>query len=287
MKQFEETLHEGFRIVLSVSSILYHEKTSHQELIIFDNPIMGRVLALDHVIQTTSRDEYIYHEMLVHPALVSCHCWRHHVGDSSPIDVLVIGGGDGGTVRELLRYPSTHVVMVEIDRSVIDLCRRYLPDHSLGAFENERLHVDIADGASYVKECGKTFDVIIVDSTDPIGPGEALFGEEFFTHSKHLLKEGGIFVNQNGVSFLQGDSIKRTHHVLKRLYRAHRFYQACVPSYVGGVMMFAWGSDMALHGRWTRAQRKAAQERSAVGPMRHYTPDVHQASFVLPMDCPI
>ena len=167
-----ETLHDGYQQRFEVSKVLFSEKTEFQDMVIFENPKFGRVLVLDGVIQTTEKDEFIYHEMMVHTPLLA---------NGAAKRVLIIGGGDGGCLREALRHPGVEkVTMVEIDPTVVDLSREYLPMHSDGAFDDPRTDLVIADGLKYVAESAEKFDVIIVDSTDPIGPGEVLFTDAFY-----------------------------------------------------------------------------------------------------------
>lgn len=171
MTWFEEKLYDNWRQAFRISRTLFHEKTEFQDLIIFETPEIGRVLALDGVIQVTEGDEFVYHEMMAHVPVMAHGQARN---------VCIIGGGDGGVLREVLKHPGVEkAVMVEIDRSVIDLCSKYLPGISAGAFDNPRAEVIITDGIRFMAETDRKFDVIIVDSTDPIGPGEVLFSEAF------------------------------------------------------------------------------------------------------------
>src|SRR5690606_21174531 len=167
MKVFSETLYQGYAQQFDVREVLFENRTEHQHLVIFENDTYGRVMALDGAIQTTSRDEFVYHEMLAHVPL-----FAHPV----PRDVLIIGGGDGGLLREVLKHEGVErVVQVEIDRAVIDLCVKYFPEHSQGAFANPRAEIVIGDGIDYVCQTDRRFDVVLSDCPDPIGPGEVLF----------------------------------------------------------------------------------------------------------------
>lgn len=196
-EMWHETLHASFGQYFSIDQVLFHEKTAHQDLIIFENAALGRVMALDGVVQTTERDEFIYHEMLTHvPLLVHGAAKR----------VLIVGGGDGGILREVCRHPEVeHITMVEIDAGVVSFCRQYLPNHSAGAYDDPRLTLAIADGVDFVSQNRDRFDVIISDYTDPIGPGESLFSSACYDGCARSLNPGGLFVAQNGVCFLQQD----------------------------------------------------------------------------------
>jgi len=265
-----------------IDTLLYQEETQHQKIIIFDNQDMGRVLGLDNVVQTTSKDEYMYHEMLVHPALLARTCWQQQQNNTDTLDVLIIGGGDGGCAREVLKHPRARVTMVDIDKRVIDLCVRYLPEHSNGAFDDERLTLIIDDGARYVRASPQQFDAVIIDSTDPIGPGKQLFTQEFFATCQSVLKQGGILINQNGVPFLQ-PTIAQSHKNFQAVFRSHTFYFTSVPTYVGGVMAFGWACDDTTMHQWS-TQHLAQVMRTSQLTTRYYTPDVAHAAFVMPPD---
>ena len=190
MEWFEETLHAGWRQGIRVERVLYRDRTEHQDLMIFESLDWGRVLALDGVVQTTTGDEFCYHEMIVHVPILA------H-GDAR--EVLIIGGGDGGCLREALKHAAVaRVTQVEIDAGVIDLSRRWLPTLSDGAFDHPKARVVIADGARFAAECRDRFDVVIVDSTDPQGPGAVLFTTPFYRDVRALLNPGGIMVTQCG-----------------------------------------------------------------------------------------
>ena len=183
MDWFEERLHANWRQGIRVKEMLYRERTEVQDLVIFESHDWGRVLALDGVVQTTTGDEFCYHEMIVHVPILAHGAAR---------EVLIIGGGDGGCLREALKHPGVaRVTQVEIDAGVIELSRRWLPTLSDGAFDHPRARVVIADGARFAAECPDRFDVVIVDSTDPQGPGAVLFTTPFYRDVRTLLSPGG------------------------------------------------------------------------------------------------
>lgn len=268
-----ETLYKGYGQTLSVDEVLFEHKTGHQHLLIFSNAQFGRVMALDGVVQTTERDEFIYHEMLTHVPMMAHGSVRR---------VLIIGGGDGGMLREVCRHRSVeHVTQVEIDQAVIDLARTHLPAHSDGAFDDPRANIVIADGFDFVQQTDQTFDLIISDSTDPQGPGEILFTQDFYAGCRRCLNPGGVLVTQNGVAFMQIDEVINTARRLHGLFSDWHFYGAAVPTYVGGIMTFAWASDNpslrqvdlpTLEQRW----------REAAISTRYYTPALHHGAFALP-----
>jgi spermidine synthase len=196
--------------------------------------------------------------------------------------VLIIGGGDGGIAREALRHASIeHVTMVEIDPAVTEFCAAQLPSISNGAFDDPRLELVFADGAKFVHACADQFDVIIVDSTDPVGPGEVLFHEEFYRGAKSRLAPGGVLVTQNGVPFMQASELIGTMEKFGRLFAVATCYMATIPTYVGGPMAMGWGSDNHKLTAVTIDQLKE-RFRAANFKTRYYTPDVHLASFALP-----
>lgn len=269
----EETLHEDFRFKMKVDRILFEGRSENQHVAVVENGTFGRTLYLDGVLQTSERDEFIYHEMLTHLPILA------H-GDVS--NVLIIGGGDGGMLEEVLKHRSIDAVtMVEIDPSVVTMCREHLPSISGDAFDDPRLDLVFADGVDYVRTTDKRFDIAIIDSTDPIGPGEVLFTETFYQGGKRILKDGGILVTQNGVPFVQGDELTQSVRLLRGLFADASCYMATVPGYVGGPMAFGWGTD---NPDLRSTPLNVLQERFAEAAIKtdYYTPEVHQAAFALP-----
>ena len=268
---FQETLYDDHAQALSVDEVLYDSETEHQRIRVFRNNRFGRVLTLDGVVQTTEGDEFIYHEMLTHVPLLAHGAAKR---------VLIVGGGDGGMAREVLKHPVERVVMVEIDAGVIEFSKEYLPSLSDGAFDDPRLDVVIADGAAFVAETEERFDVAIVDSTDPVGPGEVLFTDTFYGRAKRCLADGGILVTQNGVPFLQGEELTNTMRAFGALFSDAAAYLATVPTYAFGPMAFGWGTDGPA--RDTPVDELSARMERAGLTCRYYTPEVHRAAFALP-----
>jgi spermidine synthase len=273
MKEFQETLYDALAQTFRIDKMYFEHKTEHQHLMIFHNAFLGRVMTLDGIVQTTEKDEFIYHEMMAHVPILAHGRARK---------VLIIGGGDGGMLREVLKHGSVEqVTMVEIDQQVIDMARQYLPKHSNGAFGDERARIVIADGMDFVRDSKQRFDVIISDSTDPIGPGEVLFSDDFYAQCKRILNEGGIMVTQNGVPFFQIDEVVTTRQRMSPHFSDQSFYSAAVPTYYGGIMAFAWGSDDEA---FRKVNIKTLQQRyqAAAINTRYYTPEIHLACFALP-----
>lgn len=273
MSDYLETLYDGYGQRFRMDKLLHEVRTEHQHLVIFENARMGRVMALDGVIQTTEADEFIYHEMLTHvPILAHGNAKR----------VLIIGGGDGGMLREVCKHRGVEsITMVEIDGTVVEMCQEFLPNHSCGAYEDPRLNLVIDDGMNFVATTTEKFDVIISDSTDPIGPGEVLFSENFYQACRRCLNDGGILVTQNGTPFMQLAEVQNTASRMDGLFADWHFYMAAVPTYIGGSMTFAWGSTDA---EYRKLPLETLRQRYAGSSIvtRYYNPEIHQGAFALP-----
>ena len=270
----EETLHRGFRIRLKADRVLFDSETEHQHLIIIETPEFGRVMMLDGVIQLASKDEFVYHEMMAHVPL-----FAHGRAKKA----LIIGGGDGGVLREALRHPELESVMLcEIDRSVIDLCRAHFPEVSAGSYDDPRTRIVIADGTKFVAETDERFDVIMVDSTDPIGPGAVLFTREFYAGCRKALAKGGLLTTQNGLPFLQAGELKESVGYFRELFKDAFAYLATTPTYVGGPMSFGWASDDGELRQHKRRKIERRYAKAGAFPTRYWRPDVHVAAFALP-----
>ncbi len=269
----EETFHPHWRVRLKADQVLHEVKTEHQHLVIFDNATWGRVLMLDGVCQLTTSDEFVYHEMMAHVPLMAL---------KGPERVIVVGGGDGGVMREVLKHPSvSKATLCEIDRSVVDLSLAHYPEIAGGAFDDPRCDLVIADGLQYVAGTQERFDAIIVDSSEPIGPSAVLHTPEFFADCKRALKEGGILVTQNGLPFLFPDHLAGTTKAFAALFGHVAPYLCTQPCYFGGPFALNWASDdgdlLAI------SQRKLGRRQAKRGvKTRYWTPGVHAGAFALP-----
>lgn len=263
----------GWTQVFDIQEKLYEGKSEYQDILLFTHKAFGRVLALDGVVQTTEWDEPHYHEMLNHVPLLA---------HPNPKNVLIIGGGDGGSLREVLRHKSVEqVTMVDLDGLVVEVCQKYLPKLSKGAFQDPRVELLIQDGLQYVKQTSKRFDVIICDTTDPVGPGKVLFSEEFYGDLYKILTPSGIITTQNGLPFTDGNTVTETGSALKKSFKHVKFYVSAVPTYMGGFMAFGFATnDEANTARDIDYLR--ARLSTLDGKMRYYTPELHNASFALP-----
>lgn len=268
-----EELHADYQLGLKADKVLYDSQTAHQRLVLFENATFGRVLTLDSVVQTTEADEFIYHEMLAHLPIFAHGAVRK---------VLIVGGGDGGMLEEVLKHRGVEqVTQVEIDAGVVDFSKRYLRAICKDAYDDPRLDLVIADGADFVTGCAERYDVAIVDSSDPIGPGEVLFTDTFYGKAKNCLAPGGVLVTQNGMPFLQGAQLTNTLRAFKALFADAACYLATVPTYAGGPMAFGWGCDDPARRRVSLETLEARYRDSGIAT-RYYNPAVHQAAFALP-----
>ena len=269
----EETFHPHWRVRLEAARVLHEVKTEHQHLVIFENETWGTVLMLDGVCQLTTSDEFVYHEMMAHVPLMAL---------ARPRRVLVVGGGDGGVLREVLKHPSVEkATLCEIDRTVIDLSLKHYPEIADGCFDDRRTEVVIADGLKYVAETGERFDAIIVDSSEPIGPSAVLHTREFFADCRRALKAGGVLITQNGLPFLFPEHLAQTSEIFASLFKATSPYLCTQPCYFGGPFALNWASDdreLLEVPESTLARRMGRRETAT----RYYTPAVHRAAFALP-----
>ncbi len=251
---------------------LYAENSEHQNILVFENDVFGRMLAIDNVVQVAEADEFIYHEMITHVATLA------HGGVRR---VLVIGGGDGGALRELFRHQRIeHATLVEIDQDVIDLCAKWMPMVAKDAFDDPRLNLIVGDGAAFVRETDQKFDLVIVDSTDPVGPGAVLFTEEFYRGCKRVLNPGGILVTQSGLPFVQAREFTDAFAHLSEIFAYATGFQIVVPSFWGGPMILGFATenrDALAVAPETLAARKEAAGLSC----RYYSPGHHKAAFEL------
>jgi spermidine synthase len=271
-----ETLHndKGVQTFYKAFRMLHEEHTGHQHLALFEHPHYGKVLMLDGAVQVTSGDEFVYHEMMSHVPLMA---------HDNPTDVLIIGGGDCGIAKEAIRHRNVRrIVQVEIDRRVVEFSREHFPEFAGPAFADPRFEPVIMDGMEYLSKAhSEEFDVILVDSTDPQGPGEVLFSFEFYGACLRALKRGGILVTQNGVPFFQEKELASSLGHFSRLFGHSGCYVAAIPTYVGGHMAMGWASDRfipavsadMLDGRYTLAGRFKT---------KYWTPRVQCAAFALP-----
>jgi spermidine synthase len=232
---FSEKHTKNVQFSIRADRQLYSGQSAFQRIDVFESIEFGRFLTLDGYMMLTEKDEFIYHEMIVHPAMAVNPLIR---------DVLVIGAGDGGVPRELSRYETIRKIdVVEIDEEVIRVCKEFLPKTACG-FDDSRVNVLIQDGLKYIRGCENQYDLIIVDSTDPFGPGEGLFTKEFYGNCYKALRENGIMINQHESPFYENDAIacQRAHKRIVQCFPISRVYQAHIPTYPSGHWLFGFAS---------------------------------------------
>jgi spermidine synthase len=271
-----ETLYENWGQRFRVKRELAREQSDFQDIVIFESYTHGRVMVLDGCIQITERDEFVYQEMLAHVPLLA-HGAAHNV--------LIIGAGDGGVLRRVLEHNTVQrAVMVEIDGAVIRLAKEHLPGIGGGAWADPRAEVIVGDGIDYVQRAADgSFDVIIVDSTDPIGVGEVLFTDAFYENCARVLTARGLVVNQCGVPFMQADELRETSLRRRRFLPHVSAYVAAVPTYVGGLMTLGIAAKAADIGRQSVAEIRArAAAAGMLGRTEYWSPEIHVGCFDLP-----
>lgn len=271
-----ETLYDSWQQRFREDQLLVQKKSAFQDIRIFESEFYGRVLMLDGVVQITERDEFVYQEMLAHVPLFA---------HGNARNVLIIGAGDGGVLRRVLQHPGVEkVTMVEIDGDVVEFSKQFLPNISGQCWKDPRAEVIIGDGIEYVaKAPTASVDVIIVDSTDPIGVGEVLFTDDFYQNCARILTDEGLIVNQCGVPFMQAEELRETSKRRAKFFHYVSAYVAAVPTYVGGFM------TLGIAGKGSNKTkisvdliRDRAKQANILGETRYWSPELHVASFSLP-----
>jgi spermidine synthase len=247
--------------------VLYQTRTPYQDLMVLDTEAFGHMLTLDGVIQTSIGDEFVYHELMAH---IPLNTHPH------PTRVLVIGGGDGGTIREIVKHPTvTKATLVEIDAEVINAAKQFLPEISC-ELDNPKVEIIIGDGIAHVQQCRQEYDVIIVDSTDPVGPAVGLFSADFYGFVHQALKDEGIFVAQTESPFFDRQLIARIHRDVGNLFPITKVFLGNVPTYPGGLWSFTIGSKKY------DPESIAPDRFHSTITTRYYSPEIHRAAFILP-----
>ncbi|MCL2505797.1 MAG: polyamine aminopropyltransferase [Alphaproteobacteria bacterium] len=265
----EQTPHVEFSI--KIDKQLYSGKSEFQRIDVFDSQEFGRFLTLDGFMQLTEKDEFIYHEMITHVPMAV---------NPNAKNVLVIGAGDGGVIRELTRYKTIgQIDLVEIDKMVVDVCKEYLPS-TASCFDDKRVNIFYEDGLRYIRRYENKYDIIIVDSTDPFGPGEGLFTKEFYGNCFQALTDNGIMVNQHESPFYEKDAaaMQRAHKRIVENFPVSKVYQAHIPTYPSGHWLFGFAAK-TLH----PIKDLNAEKWNALGlKTKYYNTNLHRGSFALP-----
>lgn len=262
---------QNVKFSIKIEKQLVSLQSEFQRIDVFESIEFGRILTLDGYLMVTEKDEYIYHDMIVHIPMATNPCIKK---------VLVIGAGDGGTVRELTRYKTIeHIDMVEIDEKVVEVCKEYLPQTS-SKLDDERVHLYFEDGLKFVRSKQNEYDLIIVDSTDPFGPGEGLFTKEFYGNCYNALTEDGILVNQHESTYYSSyaDSMKRAHQRIKETFNVAKVYQAHIPTYPSGHWLFGFASK-----KYDPIKDFNADKWNALSlKTKYYNTELHIGSFAIP-----
>ena len=267
---YKEITPAGFGIAIKKGKVLFKDKSEFQDVEVFETDSeLGRVLTLDDLMMTTEGDEWHYHEMITHIPMMNHKC---------PKTVLVIGGGDGGTVREVLKHETVEkVVLCEIDGMVIDACKQFLPTIAC-ELDNPKCEVLVEDAIEYIKDKKNMFDIVLIDSTDPMGPGEGLFTEEFYTNVKESLKEGGIIAAQSESPVVNKKEIKKMYDLLKKVFPIVSTYTSNIPTYPGGYWAWAYCSETVEPLSYIDEERCEKITKTC----KIYNKDYHMARFALP-----
>jgi len=261
---FTEYQNENLSLGLRINQSLYSTQTQYQSMDVYETEQYGNLLVLDGCVMTTDKDEFVYHEMLSHVPLHT---------HPNPHSVLVVGGGDGGVIREIIKHPSVErVVLAEIDGEVIEASRRYFPYIASG-LDDSRVEIQVADGIQYVAQHPEEFDVILVDSTDPIGPAVGLFAREFYESVARALKPDGLMVAQTESPFANQQLIRDTSARIGEVFANVHLYLAFVPTYPTGMWSFTMGS---------KKYSPLDPVPSRVQDTKYYSTEVHKAAFALP-----
>jgi len=250
-------------LFFKVKNLLYSHRSPYQRIEVIENEYFGKMLLLDGLVQTTERDEFCYHEMLVHPALIT---------HPSPKDILIIGGGDGAALKEILLYPVERLWLVEIDSQVIEASKNFFPWLS-PALEDGRVELTIADGEEFIHKINRKFDVVLVDSSDPVGPSSRLHEEDFYRDLKSRLNPEGVVVTQLGSPFYHLEELKKKSVFLDKIFEVARFYTGPVPSYPGGIWCYVYLSDKIDPLKLTR---------EPPGGLKYFNQKIHKKAFSLP-----
>eukprot|EP00594_Rhizosolenia_setigera_P019120 CAMPEP_0178978242 /NCGR_PEP_ID=MMETSP0789-20121207/25031_1 /TAXON_ID=3005 /ORGANISM="Rhizosolenia setigera, Strain CCMP 1694" /LENGTH=293 /DNA_ID=CAMNT_0020667921 /DNA_START=100 /DNA_END=981 /DNA_ORIENTATION=+ len=259
----------GQAMSIQVKNVLDHHKSDFQDVLVFESENYGNVLVLDGVIQVTERDEFAYQEMIAHVPLFS---------HPNPKRVLVIGGGDGGVLREIAKHDSVEeIIICEIDKDVIDVSKKFLPTLAKG-FDDPRVQVKIMDGAKFMDENQGSFDVIITDSSDPVGPASVLFETPFYDGMFRALKPGGIVCTQGECMWLHLDLISPLIKSIAQNFFSVQFAYTCIPTYPSGQIGLILATKES--GKCDKPLRIVSAETQK--NLKYYTPEMHSASFVLP-----
>lgn len=272
--QYNEFYHERTGLTIGLKRLLFSEQTDYQLVEVYETDTWGNLMTIDGMVMLSEKDEFVYHEMLSHPVMFA---------HPNPEKVLIIGGGDGGTAREVMKHTSVkHVDMVEIDEAVVRASKQFLPE--VGAWDDPRLHVRFEDGIAFVKNATAEYDVIIIDGSDPVGPAEGLFEKDFYKFCFDALKNDGVLAAQTESPWVTEyhPSIKKVFDALNQVFSKSAMYLGYIPLYPAGMWSFAFASKGIAPQDEAVLQRVEKGLASFGNGLKYYNKDVHQGAFALP-----
>lgn len=271
--QYNEFYNEQTGLTIGLKKLLFSEQTEYQLVEVYETDTWGNLMIIDGMVMLSEKDEFVYHEMISHTALFT---------HPDPQRVLIIGGGDGGTAREVLKHPSVKQVdMVEIDKAVVDASKKHFP--GVSDFENPKLRVLYQDGIAFIKNVSDPYDVIIIDGSDPVGPAEGLFEKKFYQFCYSALSDDGVLTTQTESPWVESyhASIKKVFHALKDLFPVSAMYTCAIPLYPAGL----WSMGIASKKEDPLGEETLSRVRSfenILNSLRYYNAAIHSASFALP-----
>jgi spermidine synthase len=271
--QYNEFYNERTGLTIGVNRLLFSHQSEYQLVEVYETDTWGNLMTIDGMVMLSEKDEFVYHEMLSHTGL-----FTHR----SPERVLIIGGGDGGTAREVMKHKTVqHVDMVEIDETVINASKKYLKD--VGDFDNPKLHLQIEDGISFVRNINEPYDMIIIDGSDPVGPAAGLFEKEFYSHCFRALTDEGVLATQTETPWIYSyhESMKKVYSSLNKLFNHTRIYLCSIPLYPSGIWSMMCASKK-LDPIEESVLKRVEEGVSALGKLKYYNREVHKGSFALP-----
>ncbi|HLR89956.1 MAG TPA: polyamine aminopropyltransferase [Balneolaceae bacterium] len=272
--QYNEFYNKNTGLTIGVEKLLFSRQSEYQLVEVYETDTWGNLLTIDGMVMLSERDEFVYHEMLAHVAMFS---------HPAPKRVLIIGGGDGGTAREVLKHPSvTRVDMVEIDKTVVDASKQFFP--GVGAFDDSRLQVIYEDGIQFVKAVKEPYDILIIDGSDPVGPAEGLFSQEFYKACKSALTKDGILTTQTETPWVESyhPAMRKVFGALSELFPISAMYLSSIPLYPAGLWSMGYASNSQDPLSEDIETRHQAKEKEILQGLKYYNPDVHRAAFALP-----
>ena len=270
---YNEYYNQMTGLTVGLKKLLFSEQSEYQLVEVYETDTWGNLMTIDGMVMLSEKDEFVYHEMLAHVPLFT---------HPNPERVLIIGGGDGGTAREVMKHPSVKQVdMVEIDKTVVDASKLHLP--GVGDFENPKLNVLYEDGIAFIKSVKDPYDVIIIDGSDPVGPAEGLFTKDFYAYCKDALSDDGIISTQTESPWVESyyPSMKKVFNALDELFPVAKMYLSFIPLYPAGM----WSMGLASKGGSPlddEVIRRAESSGNLLKTLKYYNPEVHQGSFALP-----